>query len=115
MSDVKASLSTRAAIFELLKEYGFAFALIIDVIVVVCYGYFKIDYSVDTNLIIGKFVVIVLSGLTAPASFVAFLTVIVASKKQWGEVEMLKTHIGIGSLMGLITAVIALIKAFKAV
>lgn len=106
---------TREYFFKLLQDHGFHFAIIFDFVITLCYGYFKIDFSSDNNLIIGKFFVVVLSGFTAPTSLVAFLIIIVASKKQWGEVEMLKTYIGIGSLMGLIAAGVTLIKAFKAV
>lgn len=108
-------MSTQEKVFSLLRDYGFCFALIFDVTIVACYGYLKIDYSSDSNLIIGNFFIIVLSGFTVPTSLIAILTVMVASKEQWGEVEMLKTYIGIGSLMGLIAAGVTLIKAFEAV
>ena len=60
-------LSTRERFFSLLQEFGFTFALI-----VACYGYFKIDYTLDSNAIIGKFVVIVLGGFAAPTAWLLF-------------------------------------------
>lgn len=114
MSETKTVMTNRGLVFKFLQEHGFAITSVIGLIVVVCYGLFKVDYAATYNVIIGNFIPVALSGLTAPASLVAFLAVTVASKAQWGEVDMLKTYVAIGSIMGLITSVVALIKAFAA-
>lgn len=105
-------MSKRDNIHQFFNENGLEFTLIVTFITTSIYAIF-IDYSTDSNIIIGKFVGIVLNGVTASASFVAFAGVIAASEDKWGEVAKLRTYIGIGSLIGLIASFVFLMQAFK--
>lgn len=72
------------------------------------------SYAGDTDLVVGKFVGIVLDGVTAAASPAAFAAVLTASPGRWGEVADLRTCIGIGSLIGLIASVASPMFLFEA-
>ncbi|WP_374538580.1 hypothetical protein [Chitinimonas taiwanensis] len=99
--------------FKKIKDYGLEATLGLTAITTAVYAFFA-NYGVDTNQIVGKFVGIVLNGVTAAASLVAFAAVLTAAPIKWGEVADLRTYIGIGSLIGLIASVVSLVFLFKA-
>ncbi len=105
-------MSKRDATHLWLKNYGLEFTLVTTFFATAIYALF-IDYSADSNIVVGKFVGIVLNGITASASFVAFAGVVAASADKWGEVAELRAYIGIGSLIGLISSFVFLLQAFN--
>ncbi len=104
---------TRDAAFKQIKNFGLETTLGLTALTTIAYAFFA-TYAGDTDLIVGKFVSIVLNGVTAAASLVAFAAVLTASPAKWGEVADLRTYIGIGSLIGLIASVVSLMFLFKA-
>lgn len=99
--------------FKKIRDYGLETTLGLTAVTTFVYVFFA-NYGVDTNQIVGKFVSIVLNGVTAAASLVAFAAVLTAASTKWGEVADLRTYIGIGSLIGLIASVVSLVFLFKA-
>lgn len=104
---------SRDGTFMKIKNYGLEATLGLTAITTFMYAFF-VNYGADTNQIVGKFVGIVLNGVTAAASLVAFAAVLTATPTKWGEVADLRTYIGIGSLIGLIASVVSLVFLFKA-
>ena len=106
-------MPSRENAHQFLRKFGLEITLVATFIATLWYA-FLLSYAGDANLLIGKFVSIVLNAVSAAASCVAFLAVVIAPTAKWGEMSELRTYIGIGSLVGLIASAVLLLQAFKA-
>lgn len=95
-----------------LRSYGFELTMGATAFITLVYA-FQIDYSLATDLVIGKFVGIVLNAVSAAASLVAFSAVFAATASKWGDMQELRTYIGVGSLIGLIASSVMLAQTFN--